>query len=542
MEPRYISLVCLWLILSPAGLAQHEHPAGPPEQLGKVQFTVSCAPSVQVAFNRAVAMLHSFWYERAAEEFTRIARQDPSCAMAYWGVAMTHYHPLWEPPGAPDLKAGGAAVEQAKALGAKTDRERAYIAAIETFFRDAHLLDHPRRALAYEQAMEQLAARFADDREASVFHALALLGSAAARPPDKTYARQIRAGTIAEKVFAEQPDHPGVAHYIIHSYDYPPLAERALAAARRYAKIAPDSPHALHMPSHIFTRLGLWEESIQSNLDSAASAHRHGSTGDELHAMDYLMYAYLQTAQDRAAEQLLASPPRMKGVSSAYFAGLYATALMPARFYLERLRWAEAAELSVPADLFPGRYVSAAAHLHFAKGLGAARSGKPEVARAEVGRLAALHQTLLENKETYWAGQADILRQVLAAWLARAEGRNDEALRQMRAAAAAEDATDKHPVTPGPIRPARELLGDLLLELGRPAEALAEFEAVLGSAPRRFNALYGAARAAQFAGEREKAARHYSQLVALCPKAQGDRPQLVEARTFLAAAQAGAQE
>src|SRR5271170_5048085 len=281
----------------PPAVAQHEHPAGDPSKLGKVNFPVSCDVSVQAQFTSAVAMLHSFWYEKASETFAAVAEKDPTCGMAYWGIAMTYYHPIWEAPGPAELKAGAGAAEKAQSVGGKSQRERDYIAAIETFYKDSDKLDHRSRALAYEKAMEQLHARYPDDREAAVFYALALL--ATAPPTDKTYVNQRKAGSILEPIFVEQPEHPGVAHYIIHAYDYPPLADRALPAARRYAKIAPDSPHALHMPSHIFTRLGLWDESIDSNLASAASA------GNELHAKDYLIYAYLQEGQDTEAKNAL---------------------------------------------------------------------------------------------------------------------------------------------------------------------------------------------------------------------------------------------
>lgn len=288
--------------------AQHQHPPGDPTELGQVQFTVSCAAAAQEAFNRGVAMLHSFWYDEASKAFRAAAEQDPGCAMAYWGIAMSYYHPLWYPPSESDLKAGWAAVEKAKHIGAQTQREANYIAAVETFYRDWEKLDHLTRVLAYEKAMEQLYSRYPDDREAAIFYALALQGSATALPPDKTYIRQKKSGAILENAFTEQPEYPGLAHYIIHAYDYPELAERALAAARKYAKIAPSSPHALHMPSHIFTRLGLWEESMQTNIASAvasdayAAKHYPGATyWEELHANDYLVYAYLQRTEDSKA-------------------------------------------------------------------------------------------------------------------------------------------------------------------------------------------------------------------------------------------------
>ena len=324
--------------ITPAAAQQHDHAAKGPERLGKVSFPISCDPSLQLLFNRAVATLHSFWYEKAQEAFAAVAQKDAGCGLAHWGVAMTLYHPLWVAPNQTELQKGWTAVEKAKAAGAKTARERDYIAAIELFYKDADKLDHRTRAQAYEKTMEQLHLRYPDDQEAAIFYALSLLGTATALGPDKALARQKQAGEIVEKLFATQPEHPGLAHYIIHSYDYPTLAPRALDPARRYAKIAPDSPHALHMPSHIFTRLGLWEESISSNLASAAAARAVGATGDELHALDYLMYAYLQQAQDRAARKLLDQVPPLRKDQAQYFAGLYATATMPARYAIERHR------------------------------------------------------------------------------------------------------------------------------------------------------------------------------------------------------------
>ncbi len=529
-----------WLILAGACLAfaalaaaQHQHTAGEPEKLGKVDFPVSCDAAVRTQFNRAVAMLHSFWYEKAGEAFTSVAKKDPSCGMAYWGVAMTHYHPLWEAPGPAALKQGWAAVEKAKSVGAKTQRERDYIAAIEVFYKDSEKLDHRTRALAYEKAMEQLQEHYPSDREATIFYALAV--RATAPPTDKTYANQKKAGAILEKILAEQPDHPGVAHYIIHCYDYPPLAERALEAARRYAKIAPDSPHALHMPSHIFTRLGLWQESIDSNLASVAAARKHGATGDELHAMDYLVYAYLQGAQADKAKKVFDTLPARRQDDPSYFAGLYAIATMPARYAVERHRWAEAAALTVPPNTFPGgRYAWTEANIYLARALGAARSGDADAARKGMQQLTSLHHALIRANEKYWADQVDIQREIVAAWLALAEGKAEEALRQMRSAADHEDATDKHPVTPGVILPARELLGEMLLELKQAPPALPEFEVTLRTAPNRFNALYGAARAAELSGEQQKAARFYSKLLEISKQGDGQRAELRKAKAFLA--------
>ena len=517
----------------PPAVGQHEHPAGDSTKLGKVNFTVSCDPSVQPQFSSAVAMLHSFWYEKASDTFAAVAEKDPTCGMAYWGIAMTYYHPIWQAPGPADLKAGTASVEKARLVGAKTQRERDYIAAIDTFYRDADKVDHRTRALAYEKAMDQLQARYPDDHEAAIFHALALL--AIAPPTDKTYVNQRKAGAILEPLFLEQPEHPGIAHYIIHAYDYPPLADRALDAARRYAKIAPDSPHALHMPSHIFTRLGLWQESIDSNLASAASAQKNNAPGNELHAKDYLIYAYLQGAQDREAKKALEAPPPGRSDDPQYMNWLYAMGTSPARYVVERHRWTEAAALPVPSNTFPGgRWAWTEANLHFARALGASQTGQTEMARKEVQQLTSLRDTLAQGNDNYWADQLDIQRETAAAWIALAEGSREEALAQMRAAAEHEDRTDKHNVTPGVILPARELLGEMLLELKQPAQAIVEFEATLRTAPDRCNALAGAARAARLSGDNAKAKTYYAQLLFICDRADGDRPDLQDARSLLA--------
>src|ERR1700676_2764380 len=473
-----VLLVGVCAAFVPPAVAQHEHPAGDPSKLGKVSFPVSCEPSVQPQFSSAVAMLHSFWYEKASDTFAAVAQKDPTCGMAYWGIAMTYYHPIWQAPGPADLKAGAAATEKAKLAGAKTQRERDYIAAIAAFYTEADKLDHRTRALAYEKAMDQLQARYPDDHEAAIFHALALL--ATAPPTDKTYVNQKKAGAILEPLFAEQPEHPGIAHYIIHAYDYPPLADRALDAARRYAQIAPDSPHALHMPSHIFTRLGLWQESIDSNLVSAASAQKNNAPGNELHARDYLVYAYLQGGQDRAAKRVIDAAPPPLPKDPQYFNGLYAIGTMSPRYAVERHRWVEAAALTVPPNTFPGgRYAWAEANIHFARALGTSHTGDIDSARKELQKLESLRDTLIQTNEKYWADQVEIQREIATAWLTLAEGKHEEALRQLRHAADHEDSTDKHPVTPGMILPARELLGEMLLELKQAAQALVEFEGTL---------------------------------------------------------------
>src|SRR5215831_15807390 len=453
--------------------------------------------------------------------------------MAYWGIAMTLYHPIWEAPGPAALKQGSEAVAKAKSAAPKTKREWDYIAAIETFYRDSDKLDHHTRALAYEKAMEQLQARYPDDREAAIFYALALQGSES--PTDKTYANQKKAGAILERIFAQQPDHPGVAHYIIHAYDYPPLAKQALDAARSYAKIAPDSPHALHMPSHIFTRLGLWRESIESNLASEAAAKKYNAPGNELHAQDYVVYAYLQGAQDRAAKKVIDNAPPPLKDDPQYFNALYATGTMAPRYAVERHQWKEAAALSVPPNTFPGgRYAWAEANIHFARALGASHISDIDAAKKSLQELESLRDTLIQANEKYWADQVEIQREIATAWLTLAGGKNEEALLQMRHAADHEDSTDKHPVTPGVILPARELLGQMLLELKQPAAALIEFEATLRTAPNRYNALSGAACAAKLSGNIEKTKSYYAKLLAVCERADEDRPDLREARALLA--------
>lgn len=525
--------ICACLTAAVPVEAQHEHSGGEPEKIGSVEFPTSCKAAVQPEFNRAVALLHSFWYQKAADTFAGVAKQDPSCGMAEWGVAMTHYHQLWDAPSPADLQAGWEAVQKAKSAGAKTQREHDYIAAMEAFYKDSGTVDHRTRALAYEKAMDQVYARYPKDREAAIFYALAVRADAPAG--DKTYANQKKASAILEKILAEQPEHPGLAHYIIHCDDYPSLAALALDPARHYAKIAPDAPHALHMPSHIFTRLGLWQESIDSNLASAAAAKKHGLTGDELHAMDYLAYAYLQMGQDREAQNVFAHMPKAHTDDAAYFTGLYATASIPARLAVERHRWAEAAALSLPPNTFPGgRYLWTEADLHYARALGAARMKDTDAARSALQQLTSLRDKLMELGNKYSAEQVDIQREAVTAWISFGQGQGGEALRQMRAAADHEDATDKLPVTPGPIVPARELLGEMLLESKQAAAALEAFESALRTAPGRLNALYGAARAAELSGNREQAKNYYSQVLANCVHADPERAEVREARLFLA--------
>lgn len=555
MKQRQILLVVIMALLSaciaPPSAApnapgadqtesEHEHAHLP--GLGEVHFPVSCTPEAQAEFNHGVAQLHSFWFPPAIQSFNRVAELDPTCAMAHWGVAMSLLgNPFTWPLTGQALVDGWAAVAQAQALDAKTPREAAYIAAIAAFYQDAETVDHRTRALAYTTALEQLAKEYQEDIEAQIFYALAL--NATALPTDKTYANQLKAVAILTQIFAAQPDHPGIAHYLIHSNDYPALAEHGLDAALRYAAIAPAVPHAQHMPSHIFTRLGYWQESIATNRIAArvaqeevAATHPPGTgAADGLHAMDYLMYAHLQLAQDDAAKALLDEISTLQQVDIVRFGPVYALAAMPARYALERGQWAETAALTVhPPDLAWDKFPQAEAVLVFARALGAARNGDVAAARQELDQLQGLRAAMVTAKLDYWAGQADIQSREAAAWIALAEGKNEEALALMREAAALEDATEKHPVTPGPFVPAHELLGELLLALDQPAAALAEFEASHLIEPNRFRGLYGAARAAELAGEMAKARTFYEALVALGAEADSERTELAEAKSFLA--------
>jgi len=537
MAACFVSLLCL----SPAEAQEmHTHRHDASEKLGQVNFAVSCKPAARRQFNRATAMLHSFWYAESEKAYAGVAKSDPDCAMAYWGVAMSLFHPVWAPGSAEELQRGREAVAKAKSIGGKTQREKDFIAAIEAFYKDSDKLPHRARALAYEQAMERVYLGYPKDHEAAIFYALSLLGIA--NESDKTYENQKKAAAILNKILPAEPQHPGVAHYLIHSFDYPQLAQLALPAARRYSKIAPSSPHALHMPSHIFTRLGLWPESIQSNLASAEAAREHvamshpgAASFDQLHAMDYLVYAYLQGAQDREAKRMLDQINTFSKVDSEIFSAAYAFAAVPARYALERRRWSEAAKIELHPGNFPwDKFRYAEAIIYFARALGAARSNNPAAARIDAEKLSAIQHGLAEAKEKYWADQVEIQRELAVAWILRAEGKDEEALTQMRSAVALEAATEKHPVTPGPITPARELLGEMLIELNQPQKALQEFAASLQDSPNRFNGLFGAARAAELLGDKKSAAEYYAKLVTLTINADSDRPELRKTKEFLA--------
>jgi len=535
--PRGIGVLCLCCLLgsiAPAGGTAAE------SQLGNVEFEISCNRQAQASFNEAVAWLHSFEYERAEDTFNEVLDRDASCAMAYWGMAMSLWHQLWAtPPDPVDLARGADYMELAQALPSKSNRESGYIEAISAFYADVDEFDHRTRALAYQKAMGELHSRHPEDREASIFYALSLL--ATARPTDKTFKNQLKSGALLEAVLDDNPDHPGITHYIIHSYDYPELAEQGLQAARRYAEIAPASAHANHMPSHIFTRRGLWRESIATNLNAAAAgrafAQSRGMQGrwdEEIHAISYLMYAYLQGAQDTKAREILEDTRTIEAVQPVGIKVAYPFAANPARFVLERQAWSDAATLTALPEWFPWEsYPAAHAITYFTRALGAARMGDSKQATAELKTLRKLRQALPADASAYWHAQFEVQTNAADAWIAHAEDRKEEALTLMRSAADLEDSVDKLPITAGEVLPARELLADMLLEQGDAARALEEYEAVLLAAPNRFNALFGAGSAADRMGDEVKARFYYEALLAQSKLSDGTRPALEYARDFL---------
>jgi tetratricopeptide (TPR) repeat protein len=493
-------------------------------KLGKVHFETSCKPEAQKLFDRAMLYQHSFWYRASQKVFEDVLKADPECGIAYWGIALSVLlNPHIAPP-AKNLAEGAAAIAKGRSVGAKTERERDYIDALAVMYADYDKVDHRTRILAYARAMEQLAQRYPNDDEAQIHYALSL--STSASPADKTYANQLKGAAILEPIFARQPQHPGVVHYLIHLYDYPPIAEKGLKAARLYAKIAPDAAHALHMPSHIFTRVGYWQESIDSNIASQRVAKEASDFHDQLHAMDYLVYAYLQLGQDSKAKAVVDEMTTVTGFTETFLPGPYALAVSPARYAIERGDWKTAANLQVR----PSPLAQVQAVTYFARALGAARSGHPEAAKVEIAKLAELHDNL---KDAYWSGQVDIQRQVAVAWTLYAEDKQSDALKAMSAAADAEDKTEKHPVTPGPPKPARELYGAMLLESGHPEEALAAFEATLKKEPNRLGAYVGAAKAAEKAGDKAKAREYSKKIVSVAGDADEARAEVAGARSFL---------
>jgi tetratricopeptide (TPR) repeat protein len=523
-------------LVCPPAFAQHDaHGAGAlsAEQVGTVDFQTSCAPAVKTDMNRAVALLHSFWFPEARADFESILKKDPACAMAHWGIALTHWgNPFGGLRTPQTIATGKAAIEKAQTTGTPSRREKGYIDAVAGLFSSDDVTTQRARVVAFEQTMGQIAKDNPGDTEARIFWALAVAQTQS--PTDKTYAANLRSAEILEPLFKKLPSHPGLAHYIIHAYDAPPLAPRALDAARRYASIAPVVPHALHMPSHTFTRVGYWKESIDTNRKSAEAARKAGGAagaGEELHALDYQTYAYLQLADDTAAKAVRDHAATVvsgatASAAGAAGAGAFALAAIPARFVLEREAWSEAASLTVrPTPAAP--YTEAITH--FARGLGAARSGKPADAAVEIERLAAIKTRMLEMKDAYWAEQVDIQRRVVEAWKVFAEGDKAKGVELLSAAADAEDLTDKSAVTPGPLAPARELYGFMLLEAGRPKDAQAAFQKTIVKEPGRFLGLYGAGRAAEAAGDKAGAAALYKKLLEQAGSA-ADRPSTKHAR------------
>lgn len=498
------------------------------QQLGNVHFETSCNEVAQRRFDRAMRYEHSFWYAAAKELFEETAKADPQCGMAYWGVALSL---LSNPHGAipvPNLAPGLAAIQKAKEISAKTERERDFIDALTLMYVDYDKVPQSQRIRTYLGAMEKLAAKYPNDDEAQIFYAITLNTSAS--PADKTYAQQLKGAAILEPIWKRQPQHPGIAHYLIHLYDYPPIAEKGLPAAKLYAQIAPAAPHAQHMPSHIFTRVGYWQDSIASNTASAKAAVPAKEFAEQFHARDYMVYAYLQLARDSDARQVVDDMIAAQAPAPAARGAFFALAASPARYAMERGDWKAAAELKVT----PSAFSEAMATSHFARALGAARSGKPEAAKEDVAKLTELRDKLKDAKDAYWSNIVDIQRQIAAAWVLDAEGKTDDALKAMSAAADAEDKTEKAPVTPGPLAPARELYGDMLLAHGMAKEALAAYEATKTKEPNRYRGYAGAAAAAEKLGDKVKAKDNYQKLVALTEGADAPRPELAVARKFVA--------
>jgi predicted Zn-dependent protease len=520
-----------------AAVAQHNdhgsHATASADQIGSenVSFATSCSPATSDNFNRGVALVHSFWFAEAINAFNAVLAEDANCAIAHWGIALSHWgNPFAGQRNAAQLARGQATVASALNTGSPDNREKMYISAVAELFSDTQGSTQGARTVAYENAMAAVVEQYPDDMEAKIFYALAV--NQTASPNDKSYAQQLKAAEILEPLFMQYPNHPGLAHYIIHAYDHPPLAERALNAARRYASLAPDAPHALHMPSHTFTRVGMWQESVDTNLRSAQIARESSTAGEELHALDYQVYAYLQMAQDQKAlevvqrAQALIEQVDITAVGATQ-AGAFAIAAIPARYALERGDFAAAARLDViPADSTPHTQ----ALTHFARALGAARIGQLDAAAQDVSMLAELREHARARQDTYWTEQIDIQHQAASAWLDFATGDREEGIRLMSAAADIEDATDKAAVSPGPMAPARELLGMMLLEAGRPAEALTALEATLAKEPNRFLTLSAAAQAADAVGDSNKARQYYQQLLSVAATADNERPALQQAR------------
>jgi tetratricopeptide (TPR) repeat protein len=574
----FIALVSTLFVLRNTECATAPEP-GDLRGVGKVTFPITCAPTisnagsdatiegpaipsftaptdVQSDFARGVALLHSFFYEEARRVFTSVAERDPKCAMAQWGIAMTWWHPIWTPPTPDEMRAGKAAIEKAMSMNAGSDRERGFITALNIYYNTAdsssaapvgqscHGPVGPRdRVIAYEKAMRQLRDKYPDDFEVQTFYAFAVLATGYATPNDTSLSKQLEAAGILEKLWKQNANHPGVVHYLIHSYDYPQFAQRGLTAAQTYNSIAPWVPHALHMPSHIFTRLGMWDESIAANQASAeasrayaAMRHRDATEAEELHALDYLAYSYLQEAQDAEAKKIVDIAAKVKKTNPELeFSAAYALAAIPTRYAFERNDWAAAANLSIPNLPHWSSFPFMEALIEYGHALGRAHTGDLDGARKAIARMQQLRDATKEPKFDYFKSHLDLQMQAASAWVAAAEGKRNDAIDMLRRAADSEDILGKHPVSPGAFVPIREQLGALLLEMGQPTEAQREFEAALKIYPGRFRGLYGAAQAAELAGDNQGASRYYTKLAAQTSKAGGSRHELNHVREFLSA-------
>src|SRR5436309_3096890 len=523
---------------------------------GKVEFPISCASSVQSEFSRGVALLHSFFYEEARRVFTSLAERDPKCAMAQWGIAMTWWHPIWTPPTPNEMSAGKAAIEKAMAMKGVTDRERGFITALNVYYntpdssaaapvgQSCHGPVGTRdRVVAYEKAMRELRDKYPDDFEVQTFYAFAVLATGYATPNDTSLSKQLEAASILEKLWKQNANHPGVVHYLIHSYDYPQFAKRGLTAAQTYDSIAPWVPHALHMPSHIFTRLGMWDESIAANRASAeasrayaAMRHRDATEAEELHALDYMAYSYLQEAQDTEAKKIVDLAAKVRNTNPELdFSAAYALAAIPTRYAFERNDWAAAATLTVPNIPHWSSFPFMEALIEYGHALGCAHTGDLEGARKAIARMQQLRDATKEPRFDYFKNHLDLQMQAASAWVAAGEGKKSEAIEMLRRAADAEDILGKHPVSPGAFVPIREQLGSLLLETGQSKEAQHEFEVALKIYPGRFRGLYGAAQAAEKNGDKKNASRYYAKLAAQTANATGSRDELNHVREFRAA-------
>ncbi|MEP6594426.1 MAG: tetratricopeptide repeat protein [Ginsengibacter sp.] len=509
------------------------------KQFGSVEFAISGSGKIKQDFNLAIELLHSFEYDEAEKVFAKIIDEEPQCAMAYWGVAMCNYHPLWTPPSEAELKKGSKAIEIAHSISQKSKREADYIDAISSFYEAWDKVDHHTRTLSFEKAMEKIYTEFPNDKEAAIFYALAL--DAATDPADKSFKNQKKAGAILTALYPNEPNHPGIAHYIIHTYDYPGLAALALPMARKYASIAPSSAHALHMPSHIFTRMGLWDECINSNLASISSAKCYAETAginghwdEELHGLDYLVYAYLQKGENDLAKKQWDYLKTITDVEPTNFKVAYAFAAIPSRYLLENKMWSEAANLKIHPEHFPWKdFPWQEAIIHFARLIGSVHIGNIDSAKDELKKLNIIYDTLIEQKDSYKANQVQIQIKTAEAWIQFKEGKNKDALKLMNFAADMEDKTEKHPVTPGEVIPARELLGDMLLQMNKPEKALETYETDLKKHPNRFNGLYGAGLAAEKSGNPQKATFYYKHLLTTTSPDNSARPELASINLFL---------